>query len=172
ERFKDAIADASYASARPARPKSITLSYRWAAAMVVFALMAGALLYYFGQARVHTASPVSYQEVIVPNGSRSKIRLPDSSYMTVNAGTTVRYRTDFGNGRRDIWLDGEAYFVVKKSATPFTVHSGTVQIKAVGTEFNVRAYSSEDQVETTLISGKVLIKDTGGLSDLPEEVAL
>src|SRR5690606_8900698 len=82
------------------------------------------------------------------------------------------YRTDFGNGRRDIWLDGEAYFVDKKSATRFTVHSGTVQIKAVGTEFNVRAYSSEDQVETTLVSGKVLIKDTGGRSELPDEVAL
>src|SRR5690606_28581712 len=72
----------------------------------------------------------------------------------------------------NIWLDGEAYFVVEKSQMPFIVHSGTVQIKAVGTEFNVRAYSSEDQVETTLISGKVLVRDTGGLSDLPEEVAL
>src|SRR5690606_17019531 len=153
-------------------PKSITLSYRWAAAVVTFVLLTGVLLYYVGQAPFYTEAAVSYQEIIVPNGSRSKIRLPDSSYITVNAGTTVRYHTGFGTAHRDIWLDGEAYFVVKKSEKPFIVHSGTVQIKAVGTEFNVRAYSSEDQVETTLISGKVLVRDTSGLSDLPDEVAL
>ncbi|MGV3762259.1 FecR family protein [Parapedobacter sp.] len=154
------------------KPKSITSSYQWAAAVAVFILLSGMLLYYFWPEHDHTEAAMSYQEIIVPNGSRSKIRLPDSSYITVNAGTTVRYNTDFGKISRDIWLDGEAYFVVRKSATPFIVHSGSVQIKAVGTEFNVRAYSSEDQIETTLISGKVLVKDTSGLSDLPEEVAL
>lgn len=171
-RFKRAIMEPPPASPRLAKRRTITLSYPWAAAVAVFILLAGALLYYFPPDRTQTGGALSYQEIIVPHGSRSKIRLPDSSYITVNAGTTIRYNTDFGVGGRDIWLDGEAYFVVKKSATPFIVRSGTVQIKAVGTEFNVRAYSSEEEVETTLISGKVLVKDTSGLSDLPEEVAL
>src|SRR5690606_4326391 len=135
-------------------------------------LSAVVLLYYFARGHVYAEATVSYQEIVVPNGSRSKIRLPDSSLITVNAGTTVRYNTDFGEAHRNIWLDGEAYFVVEKSQMPFIVHSGTVQIKAVGTEFNVRAYSSEGQVETTLISGKVLVRDTSGLSDLPAEAAL
>ena len=172
ERFERGVVEPSDTPTSHVKSKSITLPYQWTAATVVFALLAGMLLYYFGQVHVYTEATVSYQEIVVPNGSRSKIRLPDGSYITVNAGTTVRYHTDFGKGHRDIWLDGEAYFVVEKSATPFIVHSGTVEIKAVGTEFNVRAYSSEDQVETTLISGKVLVRDTGGLSDLPEEVAL
>ncbi|MEC3880585.1 FecR family protein [Parapedobacter sp. 10938] len=172
ERFERAISEPSYALPSRVRPKSIALSYRWAAAVVIFALLTGIAFYYVGQVGIYTEATVSYQEIIVPNGSRSKIRLPDSSLITVNAGTTVRYNTDFGEAHRNIWLDGEAYFVVEKSQMPFIVHSGTVQIKAVGTEFNVRAYSSEGQVETTLISGKVLVRDTSGLSDLPEEVAL
>ncbi len=172
ERFEREIATPRLAPSTHAKAKSITLHYPWVAAIVVFAVSAGLLLFYFNQGRAYVEAPIAYQEIIVPHGSRSKILLPDSSYITVNAGTTVRYNTDFGKAHRDVWLDGEAYFVVKKSEKPFIVHSGTVQIKAVGTEFNVRAYSSEDQVETTLVSGKVLVKDTGGLSNLPEEVAL
>jgi ferric-dicitrate binding protein FerR (iron transport regulator) len=154
------------------KTKNIALSYQWVAAVLIFAVCGGMLLQYL----THTAGdeniPIAYQEITVPNGSRSKILLPDSSYITINAGTTLRYNTDFGKTQRDVWLDGEAYFVVKKSHSPFVVHSGTVQVKAVGTEFNMRAYSSENRIETTLVEGKVLVTDTNNASGVLEEVAL
>src|SRR5690606_28863380 len=157
---------------RPRKSQRISLSYPWAAAILVFAMLGGGALWYFMRSPLTIQAPLTYQEITVPNGSRSKIRLPDSSFITINAGTTLRYNTDFGTNQRNIWLDGEAYFVVHKSSTPFIVHSGTVQIKAVGTEFNVRAYSSENQIETTLVTGKVLVSDASEVSDLTEEVAL
>lgn len=154
------------------KSKKIILSYPWAAAILVFAVLGGMFLRNLTRSLAEEGIPVAYHEVIVPNGSRSKMVLPDSSYITVNAGTTLRYNTDFGVKNRNIWLDGEAYFVVNKSHTPFIVHSGTVQIKAIGTEFNVRAYSSENQIETTLIEGKVVVTDSDNLSEMPGEVAL
>lgn len=170
-RFRVAIAarDTGFSERRRQR---LTLSYPWAAVLVITALAGGAILYGIIGPRWSDAFRVAYQEITVPNGSRSSVTLPDSSVMTINAGTTVRYRSDFGRGSRDIWLDGEAYFVVRRSPVPFIVHSGTVQIKAVGTEFNVRGYSTENKVETTLVSGKVLVTDTSGQSDMTGEVAL
>lgn len=154
------------------KTKKVALSYPWAAAILVFAILGGVALRHFQRSSVDGQVSAAYQEIIVPNGSRSKIRLPDSSMITINAGTTLRYDTDFGKKQRNIWLDGEAYFVVNKSPVPFIVHSGTVRIKAVGTEFNVRGYSSENQIETTLITGKVIVSDTSSLSNISGEVAL
>ena len=135
--------------------KVITLSYRWAAAVAMLLVMCGTLFNHW----IHKSSENSdeIQEIIVPLGSRSMIVLPDGSKVNLNAGSSLWYRKDFGNQRRDLWLDGEGFFEVKKSPKPFVVHSGTVQIKALGTSFNVRAYSSEKVVETTLVSGKIVV---------------
>lgn len=153
--------------------KTMSIPFHWAAVVIVFAVFVGFFSQRFFRNTVEgTESQVAYQEITVPNGARSKILLPDSTYITLNAGTTLRYNTDFGINHRNIWLDGEAYFIVHKSQTPFIVHSGTVQIKAVGTEFNVRAYSSENQIETTLVEGKVMIANTDNPLGQIEEITL
>ena len=172
QRFEKARSPEHIAPLSLPKTRKVMLSYPWAAAILVFALLAGATGWYLVQSPTGLPTSVAYQEITVPNGARSKIRLPDSSLITINAGTTLRYHTDFGAEQRDVWLDGEAYFVVHKSEIPFIVHSGTVQIKAVGTEFNVRAYSSENQIETTLVTGKVVVSDDSEESDIREEVAL
>ena len=147
---------------RPEPRRVITLSYRWAAAAVLLAIIGGAMLHSWMQKQMEEISTVAtaYQEINVPYGARSKILLPDGSRITLNAGTKLRYGIDFGKSNRDLWLDGEAFFVVKKSVTPFVVHSGTVKIKALGTQFNVKAYASENKIETTLVEGKVAVTDT------------
>jgi len=137
----------------PKQRKVITLSYRWAAAVAALLVLSGAMFYLWMSHPSETA--VVYQEIIVPLGSRSKVVLPDGSQVNLNAGSTLRYPTVFGVERRDLWLDGEGFFEVSKSSKPFVVHSGDVQIKALGTSFNVRAYSSEKVIETTLVSGKI-----------------
>ena len=152
---------------------SITVSYRWAVAVVLMAVVGGMILQYLmPQSTDDYFGNSLYQEITVPYGARSNVLLPDGSRITLNAGTTLRYHNDFGRNNRDLWLDGEGYFVVNKSATPFTVHTGTIQIQALGTQFNVRAYSSEQTIETTLVEGKVAVSDSRISSEQEKTVTL
>lgn len=161
ERFKNkALSEAEANEAEKSKGKKISLRYHWVAAASILLLIAGGIITQLVLNQVDTPNTqLAYQEIIVPYGARSSVKLQDGSVITLNAGSTLRYNSDFGKKRRDLWLDGEGYFVVSKSKTPFVVHSGTVQVKALGTEFNVRAYSSEKDVVTTLVQGRVMIKD-------------
>jgi transmembrane sensor len=101
---------------------------------------------------------VNYNEIKAPFGSKSEIKLPDGTEIMLNAGSTLKYRSDFNLRNRDLILDGEAYFKVAKNIDlPLIVNAGNINIKATGTEFNVKAYSDEGIIETTLIEGKVEI---------------
>jgi transmembrane sensor len=105
---------------------------------------------------------VSYNEIKAPYGSKSEITLPDSSHVILNAGSTIRYRSDYNIQNRDISLTGEAYFKVAKNAQiPLIVQAGKINVKAIGTEFNIKAYEDEAIIETTLVEGKVEITQTG-----------
>ena len=155
------------AQRRRTMPKFFTLSYRWAAVAALFFVISGTL--FFRQLSRSSGSPDVYQEIIVPLGSRAKVTLPDGSQINLNAGSSLRYPTIFGVKTRDVWLDGEGFFEVQKSSAPFIVHSGTVQIKALGTSFNVRAYSSDQVVETTLVSGKIVVTGIGRHQETTDE---
>ena len=87
----------------------------------------------------------------------------------INAGSRLRLPSDFDRNRREVWLEGEAFFEVAKNAgRPFWVHATGMDMKVLGTTFNVRAYSGEDIIETTLVEGKVVLsRQQGG-----KEVAL
>lgn len=98
-----------------------------------------------------------YSEVSSPIGSKTKLLLPDSTVVWLNAGSKVSYNEDFGTVNRNVTLVGEAFFDVKKSTTPFIIHANTVQIKVLGTAFNVKAYPDEKTTETSLIRGRVEI---------------
>ncbi|MFO7370757.1 MAG: FecR family protein [Bacteroidales bacterium] len=101
---------------------------------------------------------VSYNEITAPLGARSEVLLPDGSKVWLNAGSKIKYPDVFNKKNRDILLEGEAYFIVAKNARlPFNVKTADLNIVAVGTEFNVKAYGDEDFVETTLIEGSVSI---------------
>ena len=156
----------------PKPRRAVTISYRRAAVVLLFAVVGGAMLQRWIQTPAEKSSAVAYQEITVPYGARSKMLLPDGSGITLNAGTTLRYSNDFGKNDRDLWLDGEAYFVVNKSAIPFVVHAGTMKIQALGTQFNVKAYSSENSIETTLVEGKVAITDVSDTEHKKETILL
>lgn len=121
-----------------------------------FSLGAGSIYYYMKNYRQDS---IAYVENIIPLGSKSEIILPDGSTVWVNAGSKLRYPTDYGKTSRDIYLEGEGYFkVAKDEKKAFTVHTSVMSVRALGTEFNVKAYPEEDIVETTLISGEVAIE--------------
>jgi len=104
------------------------------------------------------ASALAQTEVITPKGSRTKIQLPDGSDVWLNAGTQLKYNKDFENGNREVYLSGEAFFdVVRNPAKPFVIHTSSMDVKVLGTQFNVKAYEEDLTTETSLIKGSVAV---------------
>jgi ferric-dicitrate binding protein FerR (iron transport regulator) len=100
------------------------------------------------------------------NGSRSKVQLPDGTHVWLNAGSQLTYNDSFGKEIREITLLGEAFFEVAKDAEhPFIIHTNTINIKVLGTSFNVRAYPDDKKTEATLINGLIEVSFNGRPSD-------
>jgi ferric-dicitrate binding protein FerR (iron transport regulator) len=92
-----------------------------------------------------------------PYGSISKVILPDSTEVFLNAGSELKYRLDNKNNRK-VFLDGEGWFkVTKDKKRPFIVQTNYYQVQVLGTEFDVKAYRDDKQVTTTLEKGTVQI---------------
>ncbi|WP_143307655.1 FecR family protein [Chitinophaga vietnamensis] len=96
-------------------------------------------------------------EVVTKTGSKTTLVLPDGTSVALNACSRLQYDAKrFLSGDREVVLTGEAFFDVKHDPShPFVIQSGNVNIKVLGTAFNVKAYTEDANVETTLISGKV-----------------
>ena len=102
-------------------------------------------------------SPIRpFNEITINPGSRTKVQLPDGSQVWVNSGSHLTYEGNFKGNTREVQLDGEAYFDVAKDASrPFIVHTSGIDIKVLGTAFNVKAYKTEPTIEATLIHGSI-----------------
>jgi transmembrane sensor len=98
-----------------------------------------------------------FSEVSSPLGSKTKLVLPDSTVVWLNAGSKLTYSENFGSANRNTILSGEAFFDVRKSTVPFVIHANGVQIKVLGTAFNVKSYPNEKTTETSLVRGRVEI---------------
>jgi transmembrane sensor len=104
------------------------------------------------------ASSEAYSEIIVPLGAKSQVVLPDGSVVWINAGSRLKYSCAFGEKKRELFLEGEGYFTVAKNPEkPFIVKTHYIDVQAVGTEFNVKAYPNEKTIETVLIKGSVRV---------------
>lgn len=102
---------------------------------------------------------VAYFELTTPKGSQTQIALTDGTKIWLNAGSKLRYPNKFIGDTRTVYLEGEAFFNVKKDpAHPFIVHTADIKVKALGTSFNVKAYPGEGSVETTLVNGVVIVE--------------
>ncbi|MBZ4190629.1 FecR family protein [Niabella beijingensis] len=152
--------------------RTFPISARWvAAAAVIIVLATGGLLYHFtGRPHQQEASNV----VATEKGSRTNLILPDGSKVWVNADTRLTYDHSFGVETRSVYLTGEAYFeVAKDKAHPFIVHTQLMDVKAVGTAFNVRSYKDETNAQATLMEGVVEVafkqKETGKILLKPME---
>ncbi|MDR2138605.1 MAG: FecR domain-containing protein [Tannerella sp.] len=147
---------------RPAAFRWMKLPYRHAAVFILaFAAGVGAMrLYYPAQEAEQTAGEreTFFTEYTVPYGSKSRVILPDSSLIWMNAGSKLRYSQAFNRTDREVFIEGEAYFkVARNEAKPFFVKTSAVTLKVLGTSFNVKAYPEEEQVETTVESGSVQV---------------
>lgn len=98
-------------------------------------------------------------EVIVPFGRKINLTLSDGTKVWLNAGSRFAFPQTFAKSNRKVYLDGEAYFEVKKDYNaPFIVASDKIDIKVLGTKFNIHAYSTDLFSETVLLEGKVEAK--------------
>jgi len=95
-------------------------------------------------------------EVFAKPGAKSKIILPDGTVVWLNSGSKLSYSGKFKDSVRSVELDGEAFFdVVKDAKHPFIVHTSGIDIRVLGTAFNVKSYESDPTIETTLIRGLI-----------------
>lgn len=146
----------------PAIPseKNHWLNFRFlgkVAASVLIVVSVGTASYYIGTRHNQPKSAaLAYFETTTPMGAQTKVVLPDQSVVWVNAGSTLRYGSDFNTSGRSVQLDGEAYFeITRDSLKPFIVKSKKLDIKVLGTSFNVKAYGMDEMTDVTLVSGKV-----------------
>jgi len=131
---------------------------RYAAVILIAFSASGALFYFIGR---NSAAPAvqSINKLVVPLGSKAWFSLSDGTVVTLNAGSTLNVSQDYGVNNRIVRLDGEGYFnIAKDKNNPFVVQTPFLNIRALGTEFNIKAYSADRTIETTLVSGSLQIE--------------
>ena len=105
---------------------------------------------------------IVYNTLTVPVRERFQLVLADGTKVFLNSGSEMRYPERFGKARREVFLKGEAWFeVAKDSAREFWVHAGAMDVKVLGTSFNVKAYERLETVATTLVEGSVEVACAG-----------
>jgi ferric-dicitrate binding protein FerR (iron transport regulator) len=132
----------------------------WSTSIIVIGT---ALFFLFLQKNNDQPGKEALSSVTTKNGNRTKIVLPDGSQVWLNAGSELQYNIKvFNKSMREVSLNGEAYFdVVKNTEIPFVIHTKKMDLKVLGTAFNVRSYSNEKMAEASLIRGsiEVTLKD-------------
>jgi ferric-dicitrate binding protein FerR (iron transport regulator) len=108
-------------------------------------------------------------EIVTKRGSKSSIKLPDGTIVRLNTDSRLTYLNFTAGKNREVTLIGEAYFdVAHDSSRPFIIHTGKINIKVLGTSFNVRNYPQDKELETSLIKGKIEVS----LDSRPEDIII
>jgi ferric-dicitrate binding protein FerR (iron transport regulator) len=136
-------------------------TFQRVAAILIFPLLLSFLAYFYFQSNP-SATPVSYAEIQCPMGVRTKFQLPDGSTGYLNSGSRLKYPVQFTRERK-VELTGEAFFdVVHNAKIPFHVNTRNLDIKVLGTTFNVIANDDEPTEEIVLQTGKVDVSSKSG----------
>ena len=99
---------------------------------------------------------LQYNILRVPRGGEYSVVLGDGTSVCLNSESELRYPVQFDRGERRVFLRGEGYFEVAKDSTSrFIVKAGEMEVEALGTTFNVKAYQEDKELTTTLFEGKV-----------------
>lgn len=114
---------------------------------------------YFGKTK---DEEIIYNSLKVPYGKTFKLTLSDGTVINLNSGTTLRYPEQFGiNGKRIVYLTGEAFFeVAKDKEHPFIVNTNEADIEVLGTKFNVSAYPETPTINSVLTEGSIRMYET------------
>lgn len=143
-----------------ARARSLFSTSRlmYVAAAVILALVVPSLAYWWGGEHVRER----FTDIVVeaPLGGKTRLLLPDSTLVWLNAGSRLVYSQGFGVDNRDVRLEGEAYFEVRKNEElPFDVRTKELGVTVLGTKFNFRNYMEDEEVIVNLLEGKVRLEN-------------
>lgn len=145
--------------AEPKRNVNIDYLYyaKVAASITIFIAVIAASVISFINDRTNDHLPkITYVTKSTSIGEKLKFRLPDGSIINLNSASSIKYPDPFPEGKRDVFLTGEAFFDVKRdTASSFTVHNDDIKTTALGTSFNIRAI--KDEVKVALATGKVKV---------------
>lgn len=131
-----------------------------AAALLVVALS------WYGYTRIQPQDQAVALRTVENDGEPKEFLLPDGSTVWLNSESQIRYADNFPGKVREIFLNGEAFFDVKRDESkPFIVHAGSLATQVLGTSFNIRAYVERSDIEVTVSSGKVSVFDSTGVKE-------
>lgn len=132
------------------------------AALLAITITCGVIFYHL---EIHQISE-AMNKVTVPAGQRVNLTLPDGTNVWLNARSEIRYPAAFIKNKREVELNGEAYFeVTHRNGQPFVVRTNKCDIEVLGTKFNVEAYDDSDDFCTSLIEGLVRVSEKGTHSE-------
>ncbi len=142
----------------PERSRSLLSYFRIASLWILlFGLGAIFSMFFIKPSRILNLN--SIVSVVAPRGSKAMTILPDGTVVWLNAGSKIEYKIPDNEPAREVRIEGEAFFHVSRDPEhPFTVNAGEMVIKAYGTQFNIKAYPEEKEVETTLVEGSVSVE--------------
>jgi len=147
---------------------TVHLKRFFAAAAALLILAAGIWLYAVSGKKNSsvTARVPKKSEIVTKNASKTNLVLPDGTKVWLNGGSKLSYDDTYGRKLREVILVGEAFFdVTKNPEKPFIIHTRKMDIRVLGTAFNVMCYPDEKKVETSLLRGSIEVT----LKDRPTE---
>ena len=108
--------------------------------------------------KIHITKEV-YNTLETPKGGEYSVQLADGTKIWLNAASKLTYPVEFVGNKRKVQIEGEAYFEVAKNRNkPFVVSTGKMEVEVLGTSFNVMSYRNEQNIQTTLVEGKIIVK--------------
>ena len=145
-----------FARQKTVSPKRFRIQWQQVAATFLILISVG-YGFYSKKRIVETVQEIVVQnQLITATGSKGQFILPDSTIVWLNSGSKLVYPEHFEKDRRVVTLEGEAYFqVAKNKSRPFVVQVKDLDIKVLGTSFNIASHAMLDKVETVLLSGSI-----------------
>ncbi|RIH64297.1 DUF4974 domain-containing protein [Mariniphaga sediminis] len=148
---------------KPYKPAVLFTTWLTRAAAILLVPVLAFLIYTLSQVPANNSQysdlTIDSLEIVAPTGSKTFIQFSDGSEVFLNHGSKLKYPQKFTGNTREVILTGEGYFKISHNPEkPFIVKTKNLDIKALGTTFNVHAYPDENIVATTLIEGKVMLE--------------
>jgi ferric-dicitrate binding protein FerR (iron transport regulator) len=135
--------------------RSILLRWGAAAAVLVLVFLAGMRV---DSDLFKSSAKITYTRIVAPEGNKTQVVLPDSTYVWLNSGSELQYASNYSATNRAVMMKGECFFdVVKDPTHPFVVQGSKFKVRVYGTRFNVNEDAEKNTADVTLVSGKVQV---------------
>ncbi|MDR8391944.1 FecR domain-containing protein [Aliifodinibius sp. S!AR15-10] len=148
-----------------------------AAAVILIATLSGLLVWqYTNETKPDTVQHGDFyvmQDLVTQKGEKARVKFSDGTSVILNAASSLRFPKKFNGPKREVYLDGEAFFTVAhNSERPFIVHTQGGEVRVLGTEFNVRAWDEDSSMGVAVRQGKVSVEATPSNTGPQQKVIL